>query len=314
MVDVSIIIPAFNRLWSLPDAIASCRATTCAYEIIVIDDGSSDGTSDWLKTQADVIAVRQDNWGKCNAVNRGFEMARGEFIRFLDSDDLLPPGVNDIQLAKARAENADIVVAGKIERHEPAGTEQTYPWVRCDDFIAQQLGEADSSHYSAYLFRRDFLKTIRHRQEFAYRDDRMFVIECALALPRIAIVDEPCLIHRHHPNDRLQYPGGVVSVVQNWQELKMFQKAAKLLEARGMLDARRRRAMTAPLWNLAHRFAASHIGEAKAVVKWIKELDPGFRITQGGAVGAMHRTLGFTLTHTVVGAARRARRMLRGGR
>jgi glycosyltransferase involved in cell wall biosynthesis len=91
--DVSVIIPTYNRLWALPRAVESCR-DECSTEIIVIDDGSTDGTWDWLQTQKDVAAIRQDNWGKDWAVTKGFAAARGEFIRFLDSDDWLIPGAS----------------------------------------------------------------------------------------------------------------------------------------------------------------------------------------------------------------------------
>lgn len=312
-IDVSIVIPTYNRLWSLPDTIASCRRTHCSYEIVVVDDGSTDGTWDWLKNQPDVLAIRQDNWGKDNAVNRAFANARGEYIRFLDSDDLLPPHANDIQLAAARASNADIVVAGTIERIELERKDYVRPWIECDDFIAQQLGECDSSHYSAYLFRRAFLDAnVRHRQEYGVRDDRMFVIEAAFAQPRVVSVAEPCLIHVHHARDRLQFQTGPSAIATNWQDLQMWRRAAKFLEARGLFTARRKRAMTSNLWYLAHRMAASHISEARKIVEWIHELDPDFVLPDKGVVGAAHRTLGFSITHGLIGIARRGRNVMRG--
>jgi hypothetical protein len=139
----------------------------------------------------------------------------------------------------------------------------------------------------------------------------MFVIEAALAHPRVAAVESPCLIHRHHGSGRLQFQGGQTAVVTNWQELQVFRKAATMLDARGELDARRKRAMTGPLWYLSHRTAATHPSEARQIVSWIKELDPAFVVPEGGLLGAMHRTLGFTLTHRAVGVARRASRLLR---
>ena len=68
-IDVSIIIPTFNRLWCLPRAVASCRDSAVSVEIIVVDDGSSDGTWEWLSAQKDVVALKQENWGKGWAVN-----------------------------------------------------------------------------------------------------------------------------------------------------------------------------------------------------------------------------------------------------
>ena len=94
----------------MPKAIGSCRGTACSHEIIVVDDGSSDGTSAWLAAQPDLIAIRTENWGKDWAVNTGFARARGQYVRFLDSDDWLEPGANDAQIAIARETGADIVL------------------------------------------------------------------------------------------------------------------------------------------------------------------------------------------------------------
>ena len=69
-VAISIIIPSYNRLWALPKAVKSCRVTKSPREIIVVDDGSSDGTSEWLANQQDIVHLRTDNWGKCWAVNK----------------------------------------------------------------------------------------------------------------------------------------------------------------------------------------------------------------------------------------------------
>src|ERR1700716_2554760 len=89
---VSVIIPTYNRLWSLPQAVESCRENACKVEIIVVDDGSTDGTGEWLQSQKDVVVLKTSNWGKCWAVNSGVRIARGEYIRFLDSDDWLLAG------------------------------------------------------------------------------------------------------------------------------------------------------------------------------------------------------------------------------
>jgi glycosyltransferase involved in cell wall biosynthesis len=310
MPDISIIIPSYNRLWCLPAAIESCRSDSCTTEIIVVDDGSDDGTWDWLKSQPDVIAIRRPNWGKPHAVNHGLSVATGEFVRFLDSDDLIAPDANRAQLAEARKTNADIVAAGYIARYERTNSEFLHPWTPCDDFIAQQLGECDSSHYSAYIFRRSFLN-VAHRQEFAFRDDRMFMIEVALQEPKVAYVTIPCLIHQHHLRDRIQFQRGLVSVVTYWQELQMLKKAESLLAATGKLDSRRKKAIAKSLWPLAHRIAATHLDEACDLLKKIHNLDPDFQVPKDGTLGTLYRFCGFRMTERLVGAARNTRDLVR---
>ena len=61
MIDVSIVIPTYNRLWSLPNAVQSCLSSTANVEVIVVDNGSTDGTWDWLRQQPTVQSIRMDN-------------------------------------------------------------------------------------------------------------------------------------------------------------------------------------------------------------------------------------------------------------
>jgi glycosyltransferase involved in cell wall biosynthesis len=88
-VDVSVIIPTYNRARLVVEAIESAlRQTTPPREIIVIDDGSTDETPRVLASFGDrIISVRQANQGVGAARNRGLAMARGRYLAFLDSDD-----------------------------------------------------------------------------------------------------------------------------------------------------------------------------------------------------------------------------------
>jgi glycosyltransferase involved in cell wall biosynthesis len=87
---VSTIIPAFNRRDYLPRAIESVLAQTVPVdEIIVVDDGSTDGSAESVESRYGnrVRVVRQANSGVAGARRRGIQEARGEWIAFLDSDD-----------------------------------------------------------------------------------------------------------------------------------------------------------------------------------------------------------------------------------
>ena len=86
---ISVIIPTFNRKYVLHRAIESvANQTRPPIEIIVVDDGSTDGTKDWLANSfPSVKYIYQDNKGVSSARNGGIEVSKGSWVSFLDSDD-----------------------------------------------------------------------------------------------------------------------------------------------------------------------------------------------------------------------------------
>jgi len=90
---VSVIIPTYNRGWIVKEAIESVMAQDYRdFELIVVDDGSTDDTDDILNSyRGDIMVFRQENQGVSAARNRGLSEASGRFIAFLDSDDLWLP-------------------------------------------------------------------------------------------------------------------------------------------------------------------------------------------------------------------------------
>ena len=96
---VSVIIPTYNRAWALKTTVASVFAQTYRpLECLVVDDGSTDETQEVVRVLSDEcpseIALRyfkQDNGGANSARNRGLAECTGDFICYLDSDDLLTP-------------------------------------------------------------------------------------------------------------------------------------------------------------------------------------------------------------------------------
>lgn len=300
MSDISVVIPTYNRLWSLPQAVDSCRSETCDVEIIVVDDGSTDGTWEWLQAQPDLVAIRTENWGKDWAVQRAMEAAGGDYVRFLDSDDWLTPSANRDQLDIARRTGADIVVAGYEDHDDATGARHVNEWVDCDDFIAQQLGEVWSSHYSAFLFRRDLVRDIPHRQDFALRDDRLFILEVAMRKPRLAVYRQPGFVHRRHGGERLQYTAGFKRDLGYWTYISIFRKVLAMLEAQGELTLRRKRAAIRVLWPNVRTFAKAYPAEAAEIVDWIYRLDPEFKPPVRPILTLAYKMLGFATTERLL--------------
>jgi glycosyltransferase involved in cell wall biosynthesis len=98
---VSIVIPTFNRATLLPESISSVlKQSYSNFEVIVVDDGSTDSTADIVNSFCDtrLIFVKQDNKGRSAARNRAIAMARGRYIAFLDSDDMYLEGKLEKQI------------------------------------------------------------------------------------------------------------------------------------------------------------------------------------------------------------------------
>src|SRR5258708_23537141 len=100
MPEVSVIIPTHNRRELVREAIASvCAQTYQDFELIVIDDGSTDGTCEIVHEFPDVHYVFQENRGVSAARNRGVALSCGRLLAFLDSDDFWQPRKLETQVA-----------------------------------------------------------------------------------------------------------------------------------------------------------------------------------------------------------------------
>lgn len=102
---ISVIIPAYNVEKHLYAALASVFAQTFQdFECIVVDDGSTDDTPRTIERESRITAIRQTNQGASAARNAGIHAARGEYLTFLDADNLWYPARLEVQLAFHQAE------------------------------------------------------------------------------------------------------------------------------------------------------------------------------------------------------------------
>jgi glycosyltransferase involved in cell wall biosynthesis len=132
---VSVVIPAYNARQTLTETLASlAQQTYRSIEVIVVDDGSTDGTWELLQstTLLPVHAVRQANAGLAAARNAGLKQARGDYIALLDADDLCTPDRLAVQVAYMEAQ----------------------PELRlcCSDFSAFNTGGVLAESYSASYY------------------------------------------------------------------------------------------------------------------------------------------------------------------
>lgn len=131
--NISIIIPIYNVEKYLDKCLESLvEQTMKEIEVIMIDDGSTDGSSQIADTYAkkyiNFKVIHKDNGGQAQARNIGLRHARGEYILFLDSDDLLPEKACEKLFTTAQKYNADIVM-GRSAWKYPDGTIQNVDYL-----------------------------------------------------------------------------------------------------------------------------------------------------------------------------------------
>lgn len=129
---VSIIIPIFNSFNYIEHTLNSVKNQTYEnLEIIIVDDGSTDGSSKIVRSFKDtrIIYIQQDNKGAANARNRGLKKATGDYIQYLDSDDILHP----------RKIQKQIIQLSRI----PKGAVACGPWAKFTDSLGKAKIKAD---------------------------------------------------------------------------------------------------------------------------------------------------------------------------
>ncbi len=120
--EISVIIPAYNGGWVLHRALGALRAQDAdpnRYEVVVVDDGSTDGSVDGLEAgggSVPIRVVRQANQGRAAARNRGAAEARGRALLFLDADIWAMPGLVSAHLAH-HAGGGALGVQGRSLQH-----------------------------------------------------------------------------------------------------------------------------------------------------------------------------------------------------
>lgn len=114
MIKLSIIIPMYNVEQYIGKCLDSCLNQDLSkdeYEIIVVDDGSSDNSMRIVEKYAainnNIVILSQTNYGQSTARNRGLEIAQGDFVWFVDSDDWIQPNILNLLLNKAHNEQLD---------------------------------------------------------------------------------------------------------------------------------------------------------------------------------------------------------------
>jgi glycosyltransferase involved in cell wall biosynthesis len=201
---VSIIIPTYNYGRFLRDAIDSALAQTYPpIEIIVVDDGSTDDTPQVLAEYGECIRViRQNNRGVAAARNRGIAAANGDYLVFLDSDDILKPHSLELEIARFIADPALGLVHCATESVDGDGKLLSISQTGMEGWVATELLRLDRQVIAApgsgiMVPRRVAEEVGGYDETLQPSEDWDFCYRIAVRY-RVGYVSEPLLKYRLH--------------------------------------------------------------------------------------------------------------------
>jgi teichuronic acid biosynthesis glycosyltransferase TuaG len=203
---VSIITPAYNAARFLADTIDSVRAQTVQdWELIVVDDGSTDATVAIVQRYAEadprIRLLRQANAGPSAARNNGMSAARGTFFAFLDSDDQWLPEFLECQLdVFARYPDTALVTANAYYLGGPQDGQPRRPPSEGHPVLnLENIIKNDSAVFIMTVFRREVFERIGGLDESQWTsEDYDFWIRAALAGFVFRISTRPLALYRRH--------------------------------------------------------------------------------------------------------------------
>lgn len=201
----SVIIPTFNRAELLRQTLESVwRQTFTDYEVIVVDDGSTDETGAWLSDVASKVnLITQQHAGPGVARNKGAEHARGEYLAFLDSDDLWFPWTLATVAELIAKHNQPALVSAKLvsfkDPSELDGVTQTPTSAEVfSDYFASSDRDCFVGAGMTFVKRDEFLEVGGFSSRQINLEDHDLILRLGTAAGFVLIVDPPTLGWRRH--------------------------------------------------------------------------------------------------------------------
>lgn len=213
---ISVIVPCYNQAQFLPETLDSVLAQTHEnWECIIVNDGSTDNTEEvalkYCKQDERFVYLSKKNGGLSSARNAGLNVAQGEYIQLLDSDDILLPRKFEVQLEDLENNSSDFSVCNYLlfsndlnntfeqcnklnGKYELTKVGLLYNWN--ETFVFPPI---------CYLVRRQFLfqNEIRFDEGLKASEDWAFVVSCKLNHARFSIPQEDMVLalYRRHENN-----------------------------------------------------------------------------------------------------------------
>lgn len=243
---VSIVIPTYNRKELLIEAVSSCiKQEYKNIEIIIIDDGSSDGTESVVENMLNtkwqeykIKYFKQKNSGASAARNFGIQKAKGKYIQFLDSDDILFPEKLKLQVSKLE-DNIESEVCSCYGLIGENLENTTRIGIKCNtpkEYIVKLCSRiVHGMQTSAPLWKREFVsKQNGWRTDINLGDDLEYHIRLLTKVKQIEFIEKELFWIREHSNERLSVVNKNINKILS--AIKTKQSIYEILKKNTLID------------------------------------------------------------------------------
>ncbi len=238
---VSILVPAYNaERWIGPCLDSALRQTYPSTEIIIVDDGSSDGTLEVIRTYGDrVRLVSAPHAGGNAARNQLTALARGEWLQFLDADDyLLPEKISDQMRRVTEVSGLDVIYCPVYLRDESNGAERILEIEENKDFTLPFI-RWGALNTNGFLFRREALLDVGgwSPNQLACQEHEL-LLRLICAGKRFQLVNRAGAVYRFHGASTVSRKDPLRTLRL---KLEILDKLQDHLEHNGLMTAQHRK-------------------------------------------------------------------------
>lgn len=205
---ISVIVPVYNGAAWLEECVQSVLAQTCGkFELLILDDSSTDGTVELAKKLADsdprIRLICREKKGVSSARNQGIEQTDGEYVTFVDADDKIDAHMFEIMLNFLEKENSDLVLCDyfewdgqkdekfaqqKMNAKNSENRNNSLITVDRKIYLSDYLLRGNTRCWSI-LYRRRSIGGVRFRENLTIGEDMMFLMDLLPNLSRISVTD-----------------------------------------------------------------------------------------------------------------------------
>lgn len=237
---VSIIVPCYNQADFLEEALQSVLMQTYEnWECIIVNDGSIDNTEKiskgWELKDHRFKYVFKENGGVSSARNLGIEKANGDFLQFLDCDDVL--GVDKLRLSIEAINNhtnkAKTLVISNFKMLSFDSSTELPPFCKLKkeyftwEGFLYEWNQSFSLQVQCGFFKNELFEEIRFPENLSAQEDWMVWLQIMKLNPKVEFINQPLAYYRVHPNSRMQTLGvddNQIKLLDNLAEILTYKE------------------------------------------------------------------------------------------